>query len=109
MVKGLFIKKVIREYQKELGKHHIRPQEIIVYGSCATGRPKPHSDIDLVIVSSDLARFSQLKRQELLAEWTININAPLEVIGYTPEEMKKAKNTVFGEIIRSSGKRLMNL
>jgi len=105
MVKSIFeIKKAIKEYRDELKRHNIRISRMILYGSYATGHPKAYSDIDLIIVSSDLIRFSPLRRQEMLAELTMNIDAPLEVIGYTPEELKKASHTVFGQIIRETGK-----
>lgn len=79
---------------------------MILYGSYAKGHPKPYSDIDLVVISPDLVRFAPLKRQELLARLTIDIDAPLEVIGYTPKEFKKANNTIFGQIIHETGKLL---
>lgn len=107
MVKSIFeVKRVVREYRDELRRHNIRITKIILYGSYAKGHPKPYSDIDLVVVSPDLAKFSPLKRQELLAELTMNIDAPLEVIGYTPHEFKKSNHTIFGQIIRETGKLL---
>ena len=66
----------------------------------AKGNPKPYSDIDVVVVSPDLVKFSPLKRQEFLAKVTIPLNAPLEVLGYTPLEMTKAKDGIFAQIIR---------
>ena len=105
MVKSISeIKKIIKDYSYELKQQNIRITKIILYGSYAKGHPKPYSDIDLVIISPDLARFSPLKRQEFLAELTMNIDAPLEVIGYTPEEFKKSTHTVFGQIIQETGK-----
>lgn len=107
MVKSISeIKKVVKEYKDELKRHNIRITKIVLYGSYAKGHPKSYSDIDLVIVSPDLARFSLLRRQELLAELTMNIDAPLEVLGYTPEEFKKSNQTIFGQIIRETGKLL---
>src|SRR3990167_707647 len=105
MVKSILeIKKIAREYENELRRHNIRVVKMILYGSYAKGNPKPYSDIDLIVISPDLARFPSLKRQELLAQWTMNIDAPLEVIGYTPQEFKKANNTIFGQIIQKTGK-----
>ena len=107
MVKSISeIKRIVKVYEEELKRHNIRIIKIILYGSYASGHPRPYSDIDLVIVSRDLARFSPLKRQELLAQLTMNIDAPLEVIGYTPREFKKSDNTIFGQIIRRTGKLL---
>ncbi len=107
MVKSLSeIRNIVKDYRNELKRHNIRIAKAILYGSYAKGHPKPYSDIDLVIISADLSRFAPLKRQELLAQLTMNINAPLEVIGYTPEEFKKSTNTIFGQIIRRTGKLL---
>lgn len=97
------IKNIAKEYSKELNQHHIRVTKMILYGSYAKGNPKPYSDIDLVVISNDLAQFSPIKRQELLAQLTINIDAPLEVIGYTLEEFKKSKQTIMGQIIHKTG------
>ncbi len=105
MVKSISeIQEIINEYKGELRKHNIRITKAILYGSYAKGNPKPYSDIDLVVISPDLARFPHLKRQELLAQWTMNIDAPLEVIGYTPQEFKRANHTIFGQIILKTGK-----
>lgn len=98
------VKKIILSYTKELKRHNIRVTKTILYGSYARGKPKYYSDIDLVIVSPDLSRFNPLRRQELLAEFSMAIDAPLEVIGYTPDEFKKSHDTIFGEIIARTGK-----
>lgn len=107
MVKSISeIKEAVKEYEDQLRRHNIHITKIILYGSYAKGRPKTYSDIDLIIISPDLSRFAPLKRQELLAELTMNIDAPLEVIGYTPKEFRKSEHTIFGQIIRKSGKLL---
>ncbi len=107
MVKSLFeIKKVAKEYKEELKRHNIRITKLILYGSYAKGNPKFYSDIDLVVVSPDLAKFSILRRQELLAQLAIGIDAPIEVIGYTPQQLRKSRQTIFGQIIRETGKLL---
>jgi predicted nucleotidyltransferase len=98
------IKKIVKEYEDELERHNIHISRIILYGSYARGNPKPYSDIDLIVVSSDLARFPILKRQVLLAQLSMNIDAPLEVIGYTPKELKRSSHTIFGQIIRETGR-----
>lgn len=107
MVKDISkIKRIAKKYKEELKQHNIHISKMILYGSYAKGHPTPYSDIDLIVISSDLARFGPLKRQELLAQLTMNIDAPLEVIGYTPQEFKKSNNTIFGQIIHKTGKSL---
>ncbi len=98
------IKRAVKKYKDELRRHRIRVSRVILYGSYARGTPKPYSDIDLVVVSPDLSRYPLLKRQELLAQLTMNIDAPLEVIGYTPRELNKSGSTIFGQIIRRTGR-----
>lgn len=98
------IKKIANQYTDELKRHKIYITKIILYGSYANGNARPYSDIDLVVISPNLVRFTPLKRQEFLAQMTMNINAPLEVIGYTPKEFKKAAHTIFGQIIQQTGK-----
>ena len=98
------IKTILRRYKSELRKDRVRVTKMLLYGSYARGNARSHSDIDVVVVSPDLKRFSMLKRQEYLAVKTMCVDAPLEVIGYTPEEFKKSSQTIFGEIIRQTGK-----
>lgn len=104
MVKKLSeIKKILQNYKAELKRYGIRVTKIVLYGSYARGNPKPYSDIDVIVISPDLAKFPILKRQEFLARHTIPMDAPLEVIGYTPSELNKAKDSIFGQIIRETG------
>ena len=107
MVKSLSeIKTIVRQYKDELSRHNIHVTKTILYGSYAKGNPNSYSDIDLIVISPDLARFQPLRRQELLAELTMDIDAPLEIIGYTPAEIKRSGQTIFGQIIRKTGKLL---
>ena len=98
------IKTILRRYKSELSKDRVRVTRMLLYGSYARGKAHPYSDIDVIVISPDLKRFSALKRQEYLAVKTMCVDAPLEVIGYTPEEFKKSSNSIFGEIIRQTGK-----
>ncbi len=98
------IRTILRRYKSELRKDRVRVTKMFLYGSYAQGRARSYSDIDVIVVSPDLKRYSLLKRQEYLAVKTMSVDAPLEVIGYTPEEFEKSAGTVFGQIIRQTGK-----
>lgn len=105
MVKSAIeIKTILKRYKSELGKDRIRVTKMLLYGSYARGQARSHSDIDLVVISPDFKRFPVLKRQEYLAVKTMCVDAPLEVIGYTPEEFKNSTHTAFGQILRQTGK-----
>jgi predicted nucleotidyltransferase len=106
--KCLDVERIISLYVAELKKRGIRPQKIILYGSYARGEANQDSDIDLVVISEDLAKWSGLERLEMLSRLTVSVDAPLEVIGYTPDEISQAgKNSIMWAEITRYGKTML--
>jgi len=68
-----------------------RPEMIILFGSSASGRITPHSDIDICLVKKTKRRWHlrAKKVREILLD---NYFAPLDFIVYTPEEFREFKN-----------------
>ena len=67
------------------------PQQIVLFGSYASGQPGPDSDLDLLIVmNSDLPRHKRGVPIMLLFR---PIPCSIEVLVYTPEEVAKWKGT----------------
>lgn len=93
---------IIRNYVKELEKK-IFVKKIILYGSYAYGKPHPGSDVDLVIISPDFEKIKPLERLEMLSLATRKDRAPIEAIGYTPEEFAKAESYIFLDYIVKNG------
>jgi len=85
---------IINKYREDLEKK-INIKKIILYGSYAYGKPNKTSDIDLIIVSPDFKKISPLKRLELLSLIRSESLDPIEAIGYTPEEFKNYKKSIF--------------
>jgi predicted nucleotidyltransferase len=82
-------------------------ERILLYGSYAEGTQREGSDIDLVVISRDLGRFKPLERLEYLSKISWSIPAPLEIVGYTPEELEgKAGNSIFWDEILRTGREL---
>lgn len=106
MAKKLFdIKKVVSAYVNELESRGVHVEEAILFGSYASGAERADSDIDLVVLSRDLGRFSFPERLGFLSRATLNVSAPLEVIGYTPDEVKGKKGeSIFWDEICSKGR-----
>ncbi len=105
VTKNINIQEIIEEYRLRIERKGIRPEKIILYGSYAAGHPHAGSDIDLVVISSDFASIHPLRRLELLSLATAGMHAPIEAIGYTPEDIKtKGQDSVFWEIIQKTGK-----
>jgi len=69
-------------------KAQFKPQKIILFGSYAWGKPTDDSDIDLfLIMESNLRRDKRaLQVQKAFSQRTF----PLDIIVYTPEEVKQS-------------------
>lgn len=84
------IKNIINNFKKELIKSNIHPQKIILFGSYAKGTPRVDSDIDIVVISKDFKNLNLRERLEILGLTAGRILEPIEALGYTPQEVKKA-------------------
>lgn len=74
----------------------IRPEKIVLFGSYASGRATPYSDVDLlVILESDLRRD---KRQEAISQVLRPRYFPVDILAYTPSEVASC-TTVRGSFI----------
>lgn len=78
--------------------------KIILFGSYATGKARPYSDIDIAVISPSFQGKTLLKRQELLGEAAYPLQEPIEPLGYTPGEYKNATPASFLAEIISTGK-----
>lgn len=99
------VKKIIKEYIDVLESKGIHVAMAILYGSQASGTSHKDSDIDLIVISPDLKKFDFPERLGFLSRATLSVSGPLEVIGYTPEEIKgKEGRSIFWDEIKATGK-----
>lgn len=104
------IKNIVRQYVEELKKKGVRTEKVILYGSYSKGTAKSYSDIDLVIISQDLAKWPPIERLQMLSRATLRISAPLEVLGYTPQEiLEHGDESIFWEEISKTGKEIYKI
>ena len=82
MSKQKEIKKVVNKIVK-----NYKPEKIILFGSFAYGKPKKDSDVDLFIIKeTDKPRTKRhLEVDKILLDRII----PLDILVYTPQEIKK--------------------
>ena len=85
-------------------KDQFHPLKIILFGSYAWGVPDDDSDIDLFVIMESNLRRDQRARQieKIFSERTF----PLDIIVYTPEEIKlsmKRGNSFIHEILTRGG------
>jgi predicted nucleotidyltransferase len=75
----------------------IRCERILLFGSQANGTAEEGSDIDLFVVSSDWARYSDRERFEMLGIAAARILEPIQARGITPDEIATHRLSPFWE------------
>jgi predicted nucleotidyltransferase len=80
---------------------NFRPQEIILFGSCAKGIAKETSDIDICIILN----FDNKRQMRRLLDESIESSKDIDFIIYTPSEWDKYKSdtTTFANLIYRTG------
>jgi len=77
-----FIKKVI--------VNHIHPRKLIMFGSYAHGNPTKDSDLDLLIIRDN--EEPRYKRAREIHRLFNPYPCPMDVLWYTPEEIKRLED-----------------
>jgi predicted nucleotidyltransferase len=80
--------KIVRKFVKALRRNGITVDHLILYGSCASGRMRPDSDIDVAVVSRD---FGKDKVEEGMNLFKIagKINSRLEPVPIPTDSYEK--------------------
>ena len=79
---------IIKRYIQELERHQIQISEAIIFGSHARSAAKPHSDIDVALISSVFTgdRFEDRRRIVPLRR---KIDRRIEPIPFKPEDFSR--------------------
>ncbi len=95
------IRKTINLFVKAL-KKEIPIEKVILFGSCANGKVRPDSDIDLIIVSTSFAKGKYIENMQYLSRKAARVNHLIEPIPATPQEINHPdKRTFLGQVIES--------
>lgn len=97
------INQIITQYIQELKSANIRPQKVILFGSHATRAAGTWSDIDLSIISDDFEGKGILERQQILGRANQDLQAPLDLLGYTSRELAQCEPGTLLDEIRKTG------
>lgn len=89
---------VVRSYFRVVAKV-IPVERIIVFGSYATGKYKPWSDIDVAVVSRRLGRDHHVERV-MLSRFVDSIDLRIEPHPFSPQEMADRWDPLATEIRR---------
>lgn len=98
---------IARRLVARLAREGVAVERIILYGSQARGTASADSDVDLVVISRDFSRFEPFERLEFLSRIAWTFDEPLEIVGYTPDEVKgRETKSIFWDEIRATGREI---
>jgi predicted nucleotidyltransferase len=93
---------LIRRYVAALEARGIPVERVILFGSHASGRFDECSDIDIAVISPKFETLSMLERYEQLGLANVELQAPLDVVGFSPTQVTHCEPESFlAEILRT--------
>jgi len=69
-----------------------QPEKIILFGSAARGEMGPNSDVDLLVIKSDVVHRGRLA--EAIYMNLIGVGQAVDVIVVTPEDVERYRNAI---------------
>ena len=96
------ITELIRRYVMVLETHGVSVERAIVFGSHASGAPRPDSDIDVAVISPRFETMSLIERYEALGLANRDLQAPLDVVGFSPTQIAQCEpESLLAEILKT--------
>ena len=93
---------LIRRYVTALEARGIPVERVILFGSHASGHPDEWSDIDIAVISPKFDTLSLLERYEQLGLANRDLQAPLDVVGFSSTQVADCEPESFlAEILRT--------
>jgi predicted nucleotidyltransferase len=93
---------LIKRYVAALEARGIPVERVILFGSYASGRTHAWSDIDLAVISPKFDSMSLLERYEQLGLANRDLQAPLQVMGFSPSQVVNCEPESFlAEILKT--------
>jgi predicted nucleotidyltransferase len=86
----------VQRFRAELEKMGIRCDRILLFGSQANGTAQEGSDIDLIVVSPDWARYNDRERFEILGIAAARILEPIQARGSRQRKLPHIASHRFG-------------
>ncbi len=86
--------KTIRQFKRALEAINIKVEQLILFGSHASGTAREDSDIDIVVISDSFSNKNYWERIDILTEAIYKVFAPIDASAFTPEEWKTEKSLI---------------
>ena len=94
---------LIRRYVAALEARGIPVERVILFGSQASGHTDTWSDIDIAVISPKFDDLSLLERYEQLGLANRELQAPLDIVGFSPSQVAQCEPESFLAEILSTG------
>lgn len=96
--------KILKKYIRKI-KTCFDVEAVYLYGSYANGKAKPHSDIDIAVVSSDFKYMADEIAMQILSRLARNIELKIEAVPLEPDQVNKPlMGTLSWEVVHSGRK-----
>jgi uncharacterized protein len=93
---------LVRRYIAALEARGISVERVFLFGSHAARHPQEWSDIDIAVISPKFDALSLLERYEQLGLANRELQAPLDVVGFSPSQVAHCEPGSFlAEILRT--------
>jgi predicted nucleotidyltransferase len=93
---------LIRRYVAALQARGIPVERVILFGSHASGQARPWSDIDLAVISPKFDSLSLLERYEHLGLANRDLQASLDIVGFSPSQVAHCEpGSMLAEILKT--------
>lgn len=99
--------KIIADFGRALEAEHVKPEQIVLFGSYSTETQRPDSDVDLVVISEDFSSKGYWERIEILTAALCRVFEPIEAVAMTPAEWQRGDSLIadyarHGEVVYGS-------
>jgi uncharacterized protein len=104
---GQQITDLIRRYVMALETRGIPVERAILFGSHASDSARTDSDIDVAVISPRFETMSLLERYEALGLANRDLQAPLDVVGFSPAQVARCEPESFLAEILKTGRDML--
>lgn len=102
MAQAINVREIVEQYLRNLAALGVPVQKAFIFGSQASGLADEDSDIDLAVISPYFERMGLWDKAKVLGRATRDIPCPMDVLGYSPSQLKKVRpGTLLDEIVKN--------
>jgi len=78
--------KLLRPFREILESNNVQVEQLVLFGSHASGTARNDSDIDVAVISPTFAGKDYWERIDILSNAIYTLFAPIEAVAFSPEE-----------------------